>query len=133
MRIRKISHPVWRGETRAPSLKNDHEEADDRIFYHLNHSMKDDGFQKVVIASADTDVFICAIYHYNRWVYRGLKQMWFISGKSGSLAAFPIYQLTEMLEHGAVDILPAVHALTGAFYLTIVKVSWTINRLGYFD
>ena len=66
---------VWRGETiRVPSLKNDHEEADDRIFYHLNHSIKDDGFQKVVIASADTDVFVCAIYHYNRWMYRGLKE-----------------------------------------------------------
>ena len=33
---------VWRGETtRVPSLKNDYEEADDRIFYHLNHSIKD--------------------------------------------------------------------------------------------
>ena len=125
---------VWRGETiRVPSLKNDHEEADDCIFYHLNHSIKDDGFQKVPTASADTDVSICAIYHYNRWVYRGLKEMWFISGKSGSLTAFPIHQLTEKLEHDVVDILPAVHALTGTFYLTIVKVSWIINRVGYFD
>ena len=58
---------VRRGETiRVPSLKNDHEEADDRIFYHLNHSIKDDGFQIVVTASAGADVFICAIYHYNR-------------------------------------------------------------------
>ena len=80
---------VWRGEKiRVPSLKNDHEEADDRIFYHLNHSIKDDGLQKVVIASADTDIFICATYHYNRWVYCGLKE---ISGKSGSLTAFPIH------------------------------------------
>ena len=63
---------VWHEEKiRVPSLKNDNEEADDRIFYHSNHSIKDDGFQKVVIASADTDVFICTIYHYNRWVYRG--------------------------------------------------------------
>ena len=39
---------VWRGKTiRAPSLENDHEEAEDRIFYHLNHSVKDDGFQKL--------------------------------------------------------------------------------------
>ena len=87
---------VWRGETiRVPSLKNDHEEADDRIFYHLNHSIKDDGFHKVFIASADTDVFICAIYHFNKWVYCGLKEMWFISRKSGSLAPFPNHQLTE--------------------------------------
>ena len=73
---------VWRGETiRVPSLKNDHEEADDGIFYRLNHSIKDDGFEKVVIASTDTDVFICAMYHYNRWVYHDLKEMWFLSRK----------------------------------------------------
>ena len=54
--------------------------------------------------------------------------------KNGSLtAAFLIEQLTEKLEHGVVDILPAVHALTGTFYLTNVKVSWIINRVGYFD
>ena len=89
--------------------------------------------KKLLLASADTDVFVCVIYLYNRWVYRGLKEMWFISGKSGSLTAFPIHQLTENLEHSVVDIFPAVHALTGTFYLTIVKVSWIINRVGYFD
>ena len=89
---------VWHGKTiRVPSLKNDHEGANNRIFYHLNHSIKDDGFQKAVIASADTDVLICTIYHYNRWVDRGLKEMWFISGKSGSSTAFSIPQLTEKL------------------------------------
>ena len=49
------------------------------IFYYLNHSIKDDGFQKVIIASVATVVFICAIEYYNRWVYRSLKEMWFIS------------------------------------------------------
>ena len=82
---------------RVPSLKNDHKEANNRIFYHLNHSIKDNGFQKAVIASAVTDVLICAIYHYNRWVDRGLKETWFISGKSCSFTAFPIPQLTEKL------------------------------------
>ena len=53
--------------------------------------------------------------------------------KNGSLTAFLIEQLTEKLEHGVVDILPAVHVLIGTFYLTIVKVSWIINRVGYFD
>ena len=64
--------PVWRGETvRVPSLKNDYEEANDHIFYHLNHSIKYDSFQKIFISSADKDVFICANYHYKRWLYRG--------------------------------------------------------------
>ena len=66
-------------------------------------------------------------------MYRGLKEMWFISGKSGSLTVFPIHQLTEKLKHGVADILPAVHARTDTFYLTIVKVSWIINRVRYFN
>ena len=73
---------VWHGETiRVCSLTNDHEEADYRIFHHLNDFIKDDGFQNVVKASADANSFIFAIYHYKRWVYRGLKGMWFISEK----------------------------------------------------
>ena len=96
-----------------PSLRNDHEEADDGMMYHLNQSIKDEGFEKVIIAFADTDIFICAIYRFNCWIYSGLKEMWVISGKSGATTAFPIHQLTEKLEPSVVDILPAVHALTG--------------------
>ena len=76
----------------VPSLGNDHEEADYRMTYHLNQSIKDEGFEKVIIASADTDVFICTAYHFNRWIYSGLKEMWVISGKSGATTAFPIHQ-----------------------------------------
>ena len=47
----------------------------DRVFHHLNDFIKDDGFQNVVKASADANSFIFAIYHYKRWVYRGLKGM----------------------------------------------------------
>ena len=86
---KKTCIQVWHGETiRVPSLKNDHKEADDCIFYYLNHSIKDDGFQKVVIASSETDIFIYTIYHYHRWVYSGLKE---VSGKSGSLTELPIH------------------------------------------
>ena len=97
----------------VPSLGNDHEEADYRMTYHLNQSIKDEGFEKVIIASADTDVFICAVYHFNRWIYSGLKEMWVISGKSGATIAFPIHRLIEKLEPSVVDILPTVHARTG--------------------
>ena len=39
--------------------------------------------------------------------------MWIIRAKSGATTAFPIHRLTEKLEPNVVDILPAVHALTG--------------------
>ena len=83
------------------------------MMYHLNQSIKDQGFEKVIIASADTDVFICAVYHFNRWIYSGLKEMFVVSGKSGATTAFPIHQLKEKVEPSMVDILPEVHALTG--------------------
>ena len=97
----------------VPSLRNDHKEADERMMYHLNQSTKDEGFEKVIIASTDTDVSICAVYHFNCWIYSGLKEMWVISGKTGATTAFPIHQLTEKLEPSVVDILSAVHALAG--------------------
>ena len=83
------------------------------MIYHLNQSIKDEGIEKVIIASADIDAFICAVYHFNRWIYNGLKEMSVINGKSGETTAFPIHRLTEKLEPSVVDILPAVHALTG--------------------
>ena len=83
------------------------------MMYHLNQSIKEERFEKVIIASADTDVFICAVYHFNRWIYSGLKDMFVISGKSGATTAFPIHQLKEKMKPSVVDILPAVHALTG--------------------
>ena len=39
--------------------------------------------------------------------------MFVISGKSGATTAFSIHQLKEKMEPSLVDILPAVHALTG--------------------
>ena len=38
---------------------------------HLNQSIKDEAFDKAIIASADTDIFICAIYHFNQLIYCG--------------------------------------------------------------
>lgn len=105
---------LYGGEvTNVPSLRNDHEEADDRMMYHANQSIKEECFEKVIIASSDTDVFVCALYHFNRWIYSGLKELWVVSGKSGTTMAFPIHQLALKLESDVIDILPAVHALTG--------------------
>ena len=35
-----------------------HEEADDRIIFHLSHSVKVGKFKSIAIASPDTDVFV---------------------------------------------------------------------------
>ena len=101
------------------SLRNTHEEADDRMMFHVHQSVTSEKFERVIIASGDTDVFVCSIYHFNRWIYRGLKEMWIVSGKSGSTTVFPIHQLVEQLESNVADILPAIHALTGSLLLIL--------------
>ena len=98
------------------SLRNMHEEADDRMMFHIHQSVTTENFESVIIASGDADVFVCLIYHFNRWIYRGVKEMWIVSGKSGSTTVFPIHQLAEQLESNVADILPAIHVLTGLLF-----------------
>ena len=45
--------------------------------------------------------------------------MSFVSGKSGSKQAFPVHDLIGVLDDTVIDILPAVHALTGMTKLTL--------------
>ena len=101
------------------SLRNTHEEVDDRMMFHVHQFVTSEKFERVIIASGDTDVFVSSIYHFNRWIYRGLKEMWIVSGKSGLTTVFPIHQLAEQLESNVADILPAIHALTGSLLLIL--------------
>ena len=101
------------------SLRNTHEQADDCMMFHAHQSITSKKFERVIIVSGDTDVFVCSIYHFNRWIYHGLKEMWIFSGKSDSTTVFPIHQLAEQLESNVADILPAIHALTGSLLLIL--------------
>ena len=94
-------------------LKCTHEEADDRLLCHANHAVGFDNFKTIIIASPDPDVFVNAIFHYTRWMFSNLEELWIISGKKGAQQAFPVHQLIEKLDGNIIDILPAVHALTG--------------------
>ena len=44
-----------------PLLLCYHEEADDRLMYHVNQTIKIDRISKIIIASSDTDVLTCAV------------------------------------------------------------------------
>ena len=43
-----------------------HEKADDRIMFHLSHGEKVGKFKCTVIASTDTDYFVCSIHNYKK-------------------------------------------------------------------
>ena len=62
-------------------LKSFCKEADDCMLVHVNHAVKVKKFQKVTVASLDTDVFVNLVYHFTRWIYADMEQFWIISGK----------------------------------------------------
>ena len=104
------------------SLRNTHEETDGCMMFHVYQSVTTENFESVIIASGDTDVFVCLIYHFKRGIYHGFKEMWIVSEKSGSTTVFLIHQLAEQLDSNVADILPEIHALTG-FHFTIEQNS----------
>ena len=59
----------------CPLLKCNHEEADDRMVFHVHHGITIDLYTKVIVASADTDVFVNLIHHFNQWKYKCLEQL----------------------------------------------------------
>ena len=94
-------------------LKCDHEEADDRIMYHINHAVTVQNYEKVIVASTDTDIFICLIYHFTRWNFLNLQEIWMLCGQGATKRAVPIHEIATILDNTITDILPQVHALTG--------------------
>ena len=62
-----------------------------------------------MVASPDTDVFVNAVYHFTQWTYCGGKQ------------AFPAHDLVQTIDNNIIDVLPAVHALTGILFLQNLK------------
>ena len=96
-----------------PMLECSHEEADDRVLFHTSHAVKCGKFESIVIASPDVDIFVNATHHYRELMCNGLKECWFLTGRSNTKACVPIHELFRVTGKNLVDILPAVHALTG--------------------
>lgn len=41
-------------------------ETDDRLLFYVNHAVKVESFEKVIIAAADTDIFKSALYYFKQ-------------------------------------------------------------------
>ena len=63
-----------------PLLDCTHEEADDRIMFHIQVILSDRASStSVTVFSADTDVFICLLYHLStNWRYHDLTELWVV-------------------------------------------------------
>ena len=97
-----------------------HEEADDRIFFHANHAVKVSEYKSVVIATDDTDIFVCATQHFSKLQTFDLEELWVVSGRANSRTFFPIHNLSKSLEPDLINVLIPLHALSGADCLSKV-------------
>ena len=81
--------------------------------YHVNHAVAIDSFTRMIVASADTDVLVCLMYHFSRWKQFNLKELWVLGGQGATRRAVPVHNLVAAMDPRVVDVLPAVHSLSG--------------------
>ena len=89
------------------------EEADDRLMFHINFVVGNNGAKIVSIITNDTDIFVCLIHHFTKWKCNGLEELWYVKGKGVSRKVIPLHVVHSNLTPELVSILPAMHSLTG--------------------
>lgn len=112
----------------VPSSKNDvtleslqpstHEEADTRIFLHLNDAVEN-GHSIIKIRTVDTDVIVIAISVFHQLPQ--LKELWVGFGSGKSYRDIPIHKICELLGPERSEALPVFHALTGCDYTSFLR------------
>ena len=90
-----------------------HEEADDRLIFHVHQCVVVEGATRALVATEDTDVIVSLMYHYLRWQKLGLQELWLYKGRSKSINIYALHDLVSKLGADVVDHLPAAHALSG--------------------
>lgn len=110
----------------VPTLHCQHNEADDRMLLHINHAICTESFKRVVVASPDTDVLVCLLYHFSEtWKFSGLEELWVLCGQGNTKRALPVHDLVQTMSRALVSVLPALHALSGCD--TTSKVSTKLS------
>ena len=98
--------------SKVPSLRCEYEEADNRLMLHTDDALRS-GYKKVIIALADTEIFVKALYHYTKWIYINLQELRMICGKGETSRAIPLHEVAAKLETTVIDVFQALQALTG--------------------
>ena len=103
-----------------PLLHCTHEEADDRMF-HIQAILSDQASPtSVMVFSADTDVFICLLYHLSI-------KLWVVQNSGEKRSVLPVHDICTSLDDKLVQCLPALHALTG--WDSTSKISMKLSAL----
>ena len=92
-----------------------HEEADDRMMFHVQDILsRQSGLTSMTLSSGDTDVFVCLLYHFTvNWRDFGLQELWLIRNSGMRRVILPLHDICSALGNDLIKCLPAVHALTG--------------------
>ena len=98
-----------------PRLDCTHEEADDRMMFHVQDILShQSGPTSITLSSGDTDVFICLLYHFVvNWNHIGLDELWLIRNSGLNRSILPLKKICLTLGDELIKCLPALHALTG--------------------
>ena len=93
-------------------LNQDIEEADIRLLPHAKQAVEN-GTEKMVILSNDTDVMVGFIYHCQNLINIGLKELWMRGGVGKTTRLIPIHTSVNNLGSSLCKQIPAMHCLTG--------------------
>ena len=98
-----------------PRLDCTHEEADDRMMFHVQDILShQSGPTSLSLSSGDTDVFVCLLYHFvTNWKNLGLDELWLIRNSGLKRSILPLRKICLTLGEELIKCLPALHALTG--------------------
>ena len=66
--------------------------------HHVNHAVTIDNFTRVVVASADTDVLVYLMYHFNEWKQFNLNELVVLGSQSATKRAIPIHDLVAAID-----------------------------------
>lgn len=92
-------------------LQSNHLEADSRMFVHIFHGARIQSAH-IIIISADTDVFVLAVYFWKYLANIGCLGLWF-NGSHTKKCFLGCHLAAESLGENICNILPALHAVSG--------------------
>ncbi|KAF3855136.1 hypothetical protein F7725_023191, partial [Dissostichus mawsoni] len=119
---------AWRTSP-FPRLNCTHEEADDRMMFHVQDILSHrTGPTSLTLSSGDTDVFVCLLYHITvNWRDLGLQELWLVRNSGVKRSILPLHDICISLGDELTKCLPALHALTGCD--TTSKISTKLAAL----
>ena len=94
-----------------PRLNCTHEEADDRMIFHVQDIISHcSGPTSITLSSGDTDVFVCLLYHFTvNWRDLGLQEFWLVRNSGVRRSILPLHDICTALGDELTQCLPALH------------------------